>query len=168
MIKGMTISDAAHRWVSEMNAYPQDMIRVLMDAKPLDWREITAVGPGQRVMVMNPDEHLIEAPNILEKLQIALTMIPTGSVWTTAKVSWLKKMILDVLMMKAYRCGDGCGPSGIPQMTTGLKNSVALSSCPSAGSGSMKMMNGDISSALTVQATIFTKRTGSRFIKNAG
>lgn len=58
MIKGMTISDAAHRWVSEMNAYPQDMIRVLMDAKPLDWREITAVGPGQRVYVYNlPEEN---------------------------------------------------------------------------------------------------------------
>lgn len=27
---GMTISDAAHEWVREMNAYPQEMIETLM------------------------------------------------------------------------------------------------------------------------------------------
>lgn len=57
MIKGMTISDAAHRWVSEMNVYPQDMIRILMDVKPDDWHEITVPSVGDRVYVYNlPEE----------------------------------------------------------------------------------------------------------------
>lgn len=30
---GMTISDAAHEWVREMNAYPQEMIETLMQTK---------------------------------------------------------------------------------------------------------------------------------------
>lgn len=38
---GMTISDAAHEWVREMNAYPQDMIETLMRTKPDDWHEVT-------------------------------------------------------------------------------------------------------------------------------
>lgn len=57
MIKGMTISDATRRWVSEMNAFPQDMIQVLMDAKPGDWHEVTAPCAGRRVYVYNlPEE----------------------------------------------------------------------------------------------------------------
>lgn len=30
MVKGMTISDAAHKWVNEFNAIPQSMIERLM------------------------------------------------------------------------------------------------------------------------------------------
>ena len=57
MFKGMTISDAAHRWVSEMNAYPHDMIQTLMDAKPNDWHEVTTPSYGRRVYVYNlPEE----------------------------------------------------------------------------------------------------------------
>lgn len=54
--KGMTINDAAHRWVAEMNAYPQDMIRTLMEAKPCDWHEVTMPRVCDRVYVYNlPD-----------------------------------------------------------------------------------------------------------------
>lgn len=48
---GMTISEAAHRWVSEMNSYPQDMIHTLIEAKPDDWTEVTKPGSGDRVCV---------------------------------------------------------------------------------------------------------------------
>lgn len=34
MIKGMTINDATHKWVSEFNAIPQSMIERLMRAAP--------------------------------------------------------------------------------------------------------------------------------------
>lgn len=57
MIKqGMTISEAAHEWVREMNGYPQEMISVLMQAKPDDWHEVTMPRICSRVYVFNlPD-----------------------------------------------------------------------------------------------------------------
>ena len=39
MIKGMTINDATHKWVSEFNAIPQSMIERLMRAAPDVLRE---------------------------------------------------------------------------------------------------------------------------------
>ena len=53
---GMTINDAAHEWVREMNAYPQEMIETLMQAKPDDWHEVTMPRVCDRVYVYNlPD-----------------------------------------------------------------------------------------------------------------
>lgn len=53
---GMTISDAAHEWVREMNAYPQEMIETLMQTKPDDWHEVTMPRVCDRVYVCNlPD-----------------------------------------------------------------------------------------------------------------
>ena len=40
MIKGMTISDATHKWVSEFNAIPQGMIERLMRAAADEWEEL--------------------------------------------------------------------------------------------------------------------------------
>ena len=58
MIKGLTISDAVHKWVSEMNAFPKGMIEVLMGAKPNNWHEITAPGVGDGVCVYElPEEN---------------------------------------------------------------------------------------------------------------
>lgn len=51
MIKGMTISDAAHKWVSEFNAIPQSMIERLMRAAPDEWEELTLPHAGSRVHV---------------------------------------------------------------------------------------------------------------------
>lgn len=53
---GMTISDAAHSWVREMNAYPQDMIDTLIKAKPDDWSEVTTPRRCDRVYVFNLPE----------------------------------------------------------------------------------------------------------------
>lgn len=54
MIKnGMTISDAAHEWVREMNAYPQEMIETLMQAKPDDWHEVTKPCRRDKVRIFN-------------------------------------------------------------------------------------------------------------------
>lgn len=53
---GMTINDAAHEWVREMNAYPQEMIETLIQAKPDDWHEVTMPRVCDRVYVYNlPD-----------------------------------------------------------------------------------------------------------------
>ena len=66
MIKGMTINDATHKWVSEFNAIPQSMIERLMRAAPDEWEELTLPRAGSRVHVFDlPDscdtlEHLGE------------------------------------------------------------------------------------------------------------
>lgn len=66
MIKGMTINDATHKWVSEFNAIPQSMIERLMRAAPDEWEELTLPRAGSRVHVFAlPDscdtlEHLGE------------------------------------------------------------------------------------------------------------
>lgn len=39
--KGMTVKQAAERWVSEMNVFPSDMIETLMNADPTSWDEMT-------------------------------------------------------------------------------------------------------------------------------
>lgn len=54
MIKnGMTVSEAANEWVREMNAYPQDMLKTLMQSKPDDWSEVTTPLRCDRVHVYN-------------------------------------------------------------------------------------------------------------------
>ena len=66
MIKGMTINDAAHKWVGEFNAISQGMIERLMRAAPDEWEELTLPRAGSRVHVFDlPDscdtlEHLGE------------------------------------------------------------------------------------------------------------
>ncbi len=55
-MSGMTISDAADRWVAGMNAYPEDMIQTLMTAKPDDWHEVTMPCKYNRVYVYNLPE----------------------------------------------------------------------------------------------------------------
>ena len=56
MFKGTTVEDAAYRWVSTFNAYPRDMISLLMEAEPDDWREVTAPDEGDRVYVLSTGE----------------------------------------------------------------------------------------------------------------
>lgn len=52
MIKpGMTISEAAHAWVGEMNAFPYSMIKTLIAADPDSWTEVTMPAVGNRVYV---------------------------------------------------------------------------------------------------------------------
>lgn len=54
--KGMTVSDAAHRWVAEFNQFPQDMIQKLMTMDIDRWREITKPSSGMRVFITDsPD-----------------------------------------------------------------------------------------------------------------
>lgn len=47
----MTISDAAHEWVREFNAVPQQMIAKLMQANAEEWEEVTVPTVGDRVYV---------------------------------------------------------------------------------------------------------------------
>lgn len=54
--KGMTVSEAAHRWVQEFNSFPNGMIATLIGAKPDDWHEVTMPAECSRVYVTNmPD-----------------------------------------------------------------------------------------------------------------
>lgn len=82
---GMTISDAAHRWVSEMNSYPQDMIQTLMNAKPEDWHEVTVPRIGDRVYVFDlPDgcgdyESYGEIENFIRESDIYLINLDDGN-----------------------------------------------------------------------------------------
>lgn len=57
MVKGMTISDAAHKWVNEFNAIPQSMIERLMRDRYEEWEELTMPHVGSRVHVFDlPDD----------------------------------------------------------------------------------------------------------------
>ena len=55
--QGMTINDAAHEWVREFNAIPQDMIAELMRHDFDSWCEITAKGYGDRVYCYDHNEY---------------------------------------------------------------------------------------------------------------
>lgn len=48
-----SISDAAHRWVGEFNAFPYSMIETLMRADPDSWHEVTKPSRGDRVYVFD-------------------------------------------------------------------------------------------------------------------
>ena len=52
----ITINDAAHKWVAEMNSYEYSMIDTLMRDHPGDWREITMPCKYNRVYVYNLPE----------------------------------------------------------------------------------------------------------------
>lgn len=55
--KGVTVSNAAYRWVQEFNKFPQDMISKLMSIDVDGWHEITKPAAGKRVYVFNlPEE----------------------------------------------------------------------------------------------------------------
>lgn len=49
-----TINEATQAWVREMNAYPQEMIKQLMEYHPDDWTEVTK--PSEHDMVYVYDE----------------------------------------------------------------------------------------------------------------
>lgn len=49
MKNGLTIRDAAERWVHEMNAIPTGMIEKMMEADMDDWREVTLPSVGDQV-----------------------------------------------------------------------------------------------------------------------
>lgn len=49
--KEMAIREATERWVREMNAIPQEMIKRLMKATPDDWQEITVPTKNDEVYV---------------------------------------------------------------------------------------------------------------------
>ena len=49
--KGMTINEAAHAFVSEMNTFPLGMIQKLFELEPDDWMEVTPPSINDRVYV---------------------------------------------------------------------------------------------------------------------
>ena len=49
--EGMTIREATIEWVKEFNAFPQDMIKKLMQVDELSWNEVTEPSKGDRVYV---------------------------------------------------------------------------------------------------------------------
>lgn len=52
----MTIKDATHRWVMELNSFPLDMIQELIQADPDEWEEVTKPSETDRVYVSDlPD-----------------------------------------------------------------------------------------------------------------
>ena len=53
----MTINEAAHEWIKEFNAIPQDMIAFLMRYDPSSWNEVTAKSRGDRVYCYDYNEY---------------------------------------------------------------------------------------------------------------
>lgn len=48
-----TIKEAAQKWVSEFNVFPQDMIKKLIKMEPDMWQEVTKPTAGDRVYVFH-------------------------------------------------------------------------------------------------------------------
>lgn len=74
MSRFKTINEATEAWVREMNAYPQEMIKQLMEHHPDDWTEVTKPSKYDRVYVydecsegeiidVNDDTYTIELDN---------------------------------------------------------------------------------------------------------
>ena len=141
---GMTISDAAHEWVREMNAYPQEMIETLMQTKPDDWHEVTMPRVCDRVYVCNlPDGCEDYDPNgEIENIvgDVYLINLEDGIPLNS------EQMILRLSVTAFFRCGDGCGVSRTQRMITLWMSWTASRRCLSAASGFTSMMNGVISS----------------------
>lgn len=83
--KGITVSDAAHRWVNEFNRFPQDMISKLMSIEIDSWHEVTEAACGNRVYVYNlPDgcddySNTGEIENFLEDADVYLINLDDGN-----------------------------------------------------------------------------------------
>ena len=140
---GMTINDAAHEWVREMNAYPQEMIETLMQAKPDDWHEVTMPRVCDRVYVYNlPDGCEDYDPNgEIENIEVFTSSILKMEIPLNSE-----QMILRLSVTAFFRCGDGCGVSQTQRMITLWMSWTASRRCLSAASGFTSMMNGVISS----------------------
>lgn len=81
----VTISDAAHEWVREMNAFPTDMIDRLMREAPEEWEEVTEPTIGDRVYVYelleewDTHEHEGEIVNLTGPDRIYLVELDDGN-----------------------------------------------------------------------------------------
>ena len=51
--KGMTVSEATHRWVAEFSRFPRDMISKLMSMEVDSWREVTKLTVGNQVYLFS-------------------------------------------------------------------------------------------------------------------
>ena len=141
---GMTISDAAHEWVREMNAYPQEMIETLMQAKPDDWHEVTMPRVCDRVYVCNlPDGCEDYDPNgEIENIvgDVYLINLEDGNTVELGADDF------EVERDSILPMWDGCGVSRTQRMITLWMSWTASRRCLSAASGFTSMMNGGISS----------------------
>ncbi len=83
--KGVTVKEAAEKWVSEFSKFPQDMIQKLMNLEPWSWREVTKPSYGRRVYVFNlPDgcddySNYGEIENYLSEQDIYLINLDDGN-----------------------------------------------------------------------------------------
>lgn len=140
---GMTISAAAHEWVREMNAYPQEMIETLMQTKPEDWHEVTMPRVCDRVYVCNlPDGCEDYDPNgEIENIvgDVYLINLEDGNTVELGADDF--EVERDSILR-----GDGCGVFQTQRTITLWMSWMALRRCLSAASGFMSMMNGVISS----------------------
>lgn len=81
--EGMTIRDAAEKWVQGMNAIPQGMIEKLMRAEPDEWSELTVPAAGDPVYVYDLPEgsenHYGEIHSYDEKADLYCIELDNGS-----------------------------------------------------------------------------------------
>lgn len=49
--KGITVREAAEKWVSEFSTFPYGMIQKLMEIDRYSWKEVTLPGVGDRVVI---------------------------------------------------------------------------------------------------------------------
>ena len=113
MKHGMTIKEAAHEWVREMNAIPRSVAEKLMSIDEDDIYEVTEPAVGDRVYCYQPlSERCGEIEDIYEdgRYHIRLTMI---HIQTLTAMTSLSSEIA------GCPCGGRCGRLMISAMTGG-------------------------------------------------
>ena len=106
--QGMTINDAAHEWVREFNAVPQDMIARLMHNNPEEWIEMTLKRSGDRVYCYDYNEYG-EIDHYYEDTEEYTVKLDNGSIVKVAEDD-MGKEEYDMLPMwgTMWQFGDAC------------------------------------------------------------
>lgn len=105
-----TIEDAAHAWVREFNAFPSDMVSMLMDCDPDAWEEVTPPAVGDRVYLYNtPDDCSSDEGEIIDYSKGVYIIVSDDAVQFSAKEGDFDVVKLDLLPMWGVMWGFGDG-----------------------------------------------------------
>lgn len=162
MKNGLTIRDAAERWVHEMNAIPQGMIEKLMNIGDEDIHEVTEPAVGDRVYCYQPlSEHCGVIEDIYEDGRYHIQL--DNDSWTDAERDDFEVEYDDALPMwgTMWSFGDSADDWWLEE-DDGIK---LMSEC---GFRVTSLRTSGSSSVSTALDMIFTSRIGFRSMRQEG
>ena len=143
MKNGLTIRDAAERWVHEMNAIPTGMIEKMMEADIDDWREVTLPSVGDQVYANSYGlGEVAEVTSTEDGVVLVVDLDVPRSEQVEIPADEVEIERLELLPMRVQ-----CGRLATPQMIGGLKRTTESKSCRSAGLEFTNLTSSDISLA---------------------